>query len=64
MKVIEKIDRYDMPSTIQLHNGFEMVAIPEATKENMEVLVEKINELINAVNILSQGNKQDGILFD
>lgn len=48
---IEEIDLYDM-ATYTRRDGGRSREIPEATSENIEILVSKINELIKEMNLL------------
>lgn len=41
-----------MPDTVQKSSGYDYETVPEATSNNMVVLLNKINELVNEVNRL------------
>lgn len=51
-KEIEKISTWNLPSTISIPDGYDLKRIPEPTKENMVVFMDKINELVQEVNYL------------
>ena len=52
MKEVESLSAWDMPDTKQIPDGYDWKTTPEATPENMVVIVNKINELITVVNEL------------
>ena len=54
MKDIKKISVWDMPNRVQIPDGYDRKTVPAATKENMEILVDKINELVRLVNELNE----------
>lgn len=54
MTNITTICLWDMPSTVQIRDGYEYKTVPEPTKENMELLVNKINQLTAAVTELQE----------
>lgn len=49
---ISELHWLDYPDTKQIPNGYGFKTIPEATPENMVVMMNKINELTNVVNEL------------
>lgn len=49
---MKKLTDCDFPDTKQIYVGYDLKSIPEATPENMVVLMEKINELIERVKRL------------
>lgn len=51
-KKIDEIIVWDMPDTVQKSSGYDYETVPEATSDNMVVLLNKINELVNEVNRL------------
>ena len=50
---IKELSIYDIPDTVSKPDGYYRKEVPEATADNMEVLLDKINELTNAVNKLT-----------
>ena len=51
-KKIQELDTWNLQSTTQISDGYDWKKIPEPTKENMMVFMEKINELVKEVNYL------------
>ena len=54
---IKKLDSWDLPNTVKTDDGWESKTIPEATAKNMQIYMDKINELTDAVNSLTRMNK-------
>ena len=52
-KEIDKLSVWNFAHTKLVPDGYDWKSIPEATPENMVILMNKINELIDLVNILS-----------
>lgn len=52
MKELKKLSSWDFPDTVLVAESYGMEKVPEATKENMSFLVDKYNELVDAINIL------------
>jgi hypothetical protein len=50
---IKELSIYDIPDTVSKPDGYCRKEVPEATADNMEVLLDKINELTKAVNKLT-----------
>jgi hypothetical protein len=48
----KEISRWDLPSTTIVPDGYDMRTVPEATKENMELMVREHNNLVSVVNML------------
>jgi len=55
--IIEELDSSEMPDTIDVVDGYYIEQIADATPCNMEVLISKINQLVNEVNRLKQFNR-------
>jgi len=53
---IEDLSVWDFYNTKQIPDGYDHKTIPEATPENMVIMMEKINELTKAVNQLTMIN--------
>ena len=51
-KEVESLNNWDYPNTKQIPDGYDWKTIPEATSENMVVMMNKINELVECVNTL------------
>ena len=43
------INYWDFPDTIQIPNGYDMKDIPDLTRDNLEYLTRKHNELVEIV---------------
>ena len=54
---ISKLSSWDMPDTVGKADGYDIKQVPEATSDNMEMMMNKINELVQEVNRLSRMNK-------
>lgn len=55
-KEIEKLLSWDFGDTIGIADGYDTKHIPEATADNMVVMMDKINELIKTINHLQNNN--------
>ena len=53
------LDAWDFPDYKLVPDGYDQKRIPEATPENMAILMNKINELTEAVNTLMFINSYD-----
>jgi len=51
-KQIEELSSFDMPDTLTKRHGYDIKIMPVATSDNMNVMIDKINELVQAVNEL------------
>ena len=51
-KIIEELSAFDMPDTLTKRHGYDIKIMPVATSDNMQVMIDKINELVQAVNEL------------
>jgi len=49
---ISELTWWDYPDTKQIPDGYESKSVPEATPENMVVMMDKINELTKTINQL------------
>lgn len=54
---ITKLSAWDMPDTVSKPDGWDRKTLPEATAENMQIMMGKINELAKTVNKLTEANK-------
>ena len=54
---IKELSHWNLPNTVSKRDGYDTKTIPEATAENMQVYMDKINELTDAVNSLTRMNK-------
>lgn len=52
MKKIDELSTYDLPDTKAERDGYDVKTIPDMSARNIEVLMEKINEIIQTVNQL------------
>lgn len=52
IKEIEEISTFNMPNTKQVRDGYDWKSVPEPTPENMELMMDKINELTKTINQL------------
>ncbi len=59
MSNIEKLDKYSM-NYKHIPDGYDMDTQVTATDDNMKMLVDKVNELVDLVNSLTQHDKQSG----
>lgn len=50
--MIKELDRWDWPDTREIREGYAWNTMPDFTVDNFILLVEKVNELIVAVNKL------------
>lgn len=50
---IETLSSWDFKDTKSIPDGYDRKSIPEATPENMVVMMDKINHLIKIVNNLT-----------
>ena len=53
---VKELSHWDMGRTVQTRDGYDSKTIPEACPENMQLLMEKINELCKEVNSLKRLN--------
>lgn len=53
---ISELTTWDMVDTVSIPDGYDHKSIPEATSANMEILMNKINELTGVVNQLTVMN--------
>jgi hypothetical protein len=51
---INELDLWDMPNTVNISDGWDRKLAPEATSKNMLLMMNKINELVQRVNELTQ----------
>ena len=51
---MKKLSTWDMSRTLSVRNGYDTKIIPESCPANMEILMDKINELIEVINELKQ----------
>ena len=51
---METLNSWDFPDTKHIPEGYNFKEIPEATPENIVVLMNKINELIRTINTMMQ----------
>jgi hypothetical protein len=52
MEHIKEISTWDMPDTKTVKSGWDNLEVPDLTAKNIEFLMNKINEVIQAVNQL------------
>ena len=55
--MIDKINRWNWPDTIGVPEGYDIKHIPDNTRRNLQYLADKVNELIEAVNKLTNENE-------
>jgi hypothetical protein len=55
---MKKLINWDLPDTVIKRDGYDQKSIPEATSANMQIYMEKINELVVEVNRLTELNKK------
>lgn len=53
-EIIRPIRMYDMPDTVMIPDGYDVKEVPEATRENILVLMHKINDLVTEINELKE----------
>lgn len=53
-KQIETLDSEDFQDIKPVLNGYHFQSIPESTGENMVIMMNKINELIEAINAITK----------
>lgn len=53
---VRELSHWDMGRTVQKRDGYDSKTIPEACPENMQLVLEKINELVKEVNDLKRMN--------
>lgn len=53
---IQRLSAWDFPDTVHVPNGYNERQVAEATRENFQVLMEKVNEVIDVVNRLDRGH--------
>jgi hypothetical protein len=54
---MEKLTKHDFPNQTPVPDGYNMSTVPSLSLANFQVLVDKINELIDVVNQLEGENK-------
>jgi hypothetical protein len=54
---IIELSVWDMPDTVSKPDGWDRKTLPEATARNMKLYMDKINELVQTVNRLTETNK-------
>ena len=54
---IKELSAWDMPDTVSKPDGWDRKTLPEATADNMQIMMDKINELVKTVNRLAEANK-------
>lgn len=57
---IEKLNTFDLPDRVIKQDGYDTKSFPDVSVDNIVVYMEKINELVDAVNNLAGNNR----LFD
>lgn len=50
MSDIKKISVYDLPNTKNEPDGYDLKTVPDISAKNIEVLIDKINEIIDIIN--------------
>jgi len=53
---VNELSHWDMGRTVETRDGYDSKTIPEACPENMQLLMDKINELCKEVNSLKRLN--------
>lgn len=53
---VKELSHWDMGRTVRTRDGYDSKTIPEACPENMQLLMDKINELCKEVNSLKRLN--------
>lgn len=57
--MIDELNKYDFPDRKLVPDGYNVKEEVEASDDNILVLIEKINEIIDVVNLLHEpGGKQ------
>jgi hypothetical protein len=54
---IQELSTWNMPDTVSKPDGYDMKTLPEATADNMVIMMDKINQLVKEVNRLNRLNK-------
>ena len=54
---IRELSAWNMPDTVSKPDGWDRKTLPEATADNMQIMMDKINELVQTVNRLTEANK-------
>jgi len=54
---IQGLTGWDFPDTVRKWVDYDTKSVPEATTNNMVVMMDKINELVETVNKLTEVNK-------
>lgn len=49
---------YSFCDTQEVRDGYDFKSIPDATPDNMLILMNKINELIDIINFLKQNSNE------
>lgn len=47
---IKKLDTWDFPDKESVPDGYDWTAIPKLTQDNFQVLIDKVNELVDSEN--------------
>ena len=55
---MQKLSDWDLPDTVIKRDRYDHKTIPEATSANMQIYMNKINELVVEVNRLTELNKK------
>ena len=50
MSKIKNLTYWDFPDTKLVPDGYDMMSVPELSPNNFLVLIEKVNELVDAYN--------------
>lgn len=54
---MEEISIYDLPDTTMIPDGYDMETVPSNSNATIKILLEKINELVQEVNNLTEATK-------
>ena len=47
---IQELSSWDFPDTVSIPDGYDRKQVPANTTKNMEVLMNKLNEVIQVIN--------------
>ena len=54
---LKQLTDWDFTDVVYIPQGYDRTAIPEATAANMQILVEKYNELVDCLNqVIKEGD--------
>ncbi len=53
MKRLENLAKWDFPDKKYIPDGYDLTDVPDATPENMVVLMDAINGLVDRINSLT-----------